>query len=113
MDRMLTHTLTHLTCFNTRTEMYPVPQRAETAGESERMLGRWMKERRHLRSVCDVQYNCTHKDTAAKRIPLFDSTGMRSLSPRKCAGPQARWSGSVGGRTKWMRQTSQPPSMAA
>ena len=26
-------------------EMYPVPQRAETHGDSERMLGRWMRER--------------------------------------------------------------------
>lgn len=27
-------------------EMYPVPQRAESAGQSERYLGRWMQSRR-------------------------------------------------------------------
>ncbi|KAF5831998.1 tas-like protein [Dunaliella salina] len=30
-------------------EMYPVPQRAETAGKSERLLGQWIRERKHPR----------------------------------------------------------------
>lgn len=32
-----------VTLFDTA-EMYPVPQSAQTCGDSERMLGRWLKE---------------------------------------------------------------------
>lgn len=37
-------------------EMYPVPQRAETQGQSEAFLGRWMKK--HSRCVCGGCITC-------------------------------------------------------
>jgi aryl-alcohol dehydrogenase-like predicted oxidoreductase len=47
-------------------EMYPVPQRSETSGRSEELLGRWLRARRAPRDQVVV----ATKVTTGRRFPF-------------------------------------------
>ena len=58
-------------CFDSA-EMYPVPQRAQTQGRSEAILGRWLRGRRRYKGVLTdclrVSWHMTHASACMRLL---------------------------------------------
>jgi hypothetical protein len=90
-------------------EMYPVPQRAETYGRSEEVLGRWLRRQRRsgrgregvcsrgskallrgVRSRAGSQRSCRARTIPTPFLPHSPPKGMRSSSPPRRPAPLAK-----------------------